>query len=101
MDVSDKLEKVSSELLLERKGELEKALSSHKFHTVISLLKVLKKTLITRELLADTLIGKTLTSCSNSQAPKDRGDLEGEASQIREISTAILTEWKKINKAEK
>lgn len=101
MEVNNKLEKVSSQLLLETKGDLEKALSSHKFHTVIALLKVLKKTLITRELLADTLIGKTLTSCSKAQAPKEHGDLEGEASQVREISAEILTEWKKINKVEK
>lgn len=57
--------------------------------------------MITRELLADTLIGKTLTSCSKAQAPKEHGDLDGEASQVREISAEILTEWKKINKVEK
>lgn len=101
METSNKLEKISSEELLERKADLEKALSSHEFHTVVSCLKVLQKTLITRQLLEDTLIGKTLTSCSKVVTPKEHGDLEGDAEKIRTISGEILVEWKKINKIEK
>jgi hypothetical protein len=36
METSKKLEKISSEELLERKADLEKALSSQQFHTVVS-----------------------------------------------------------------
>ena len=101
METSNRLEKTSSEELLERKADLEKALSSHQFHTVVSCLKVLQKTQITRQLLEDTMIGKTLTSCSKLVTPKEHGDLEGDAEKIRNISGEILVEWKKINKMEK
>lgn len=101
METSKKLEKISSEELLERKADLEKALSSQQFHTVVSCLKVLQKTQITRQLLEETLIGKTLTSCSKVITPKEHGDLEGDAELIRTISADILVDWKKINKVEK
>jgi hypothetical protein len=73
-------EKVSSELLLERKEDIEKAINSFQYHKVISCLKVMKKTLITRELLQKTLVGKTLKRCSELQVTMEHGDKEAEAS---------------------
>jgi hypothetical protein len=75
---STNLVKITPEELKERKADLEKFLKTNDLRNVLNILKVLKKTAITRELLAETLIGKTITTCSNLQLPKDHGDLESE-----------------------
>lgn len=61
-------------------------------------MKLLQRYEMTRELLVETLIGKTMTLISAIEAPKDRGDLAEEAKKVREISKEILNEWKKASK---
>jgi hypothetical protein len=51
---------------------------------------------MTKEILAATLIGKTLTPLLSLKVPSDRNDLEGEAKEIKEISEKLLGEWKKL-----
>ena len=75
---STNLVRITSEELTERKADLEKFLKIRDLRNVLNILRVLKKTVITRELLASTLIGKTITTCSNLELPKEHGDLESE-----------------------
>jgi len=55
------LSKITLEELKELKADLEKFLKNQDFRNLLNILKVLKKTAITRELLSDTLIGKNIT----------------------------------------
>jgi predicted lipoprotein len=82
-----KLEKISSEQLKDRKAEIEKLKGKHDYHNVASILKLLQKSQITRELLQETLIGKTMTALSQLQTPPEHGDKESEVKEVRELST--------------
>jgi hypothetical protein len=55
------LSKITLEELKELKADLEKFLKNQDFRNLLNILKVLKKTAITRELLSETLIGKNIT----------------------------------------
>lgn len=51
---------------------------------------------MTKESLAATLIGKSINPLTVLKTPAERGDLENEAVEIREISGLLLAEWKKL-----
>ena len=51
---------------------------------------------MTKETLAATLIGKSINPLTVLKTPAERGDLENEAVEIREISGLLLAEWKKL-----
>ena len=51
---------------------------------------------MTKETLAATLIGKSVTPLTVLKTPAERGDLEKETAEIREISGVLLSEWKKL-----
>ncbi len=91
-----KLEKANIEDLKERKGDLDKALTGLDYITAIKILKYLQKIEMTKETLAATLIGKTITPLLSLKVPSDRSDLEGEVKEIKEISEKLLAEWKKL-----
>jgi hypothetical protein len=91
-----KLEKANIEDLIERKADLEKAVASQDYQKVIKILKYLKSIDMTIEALAGSLIGKSLKPLSTLKAPKIRGDLDGEAKEINEISAYILGKWMKL-----
>lgn len=93
------LEKISHEELTELKGDLEKNRSSGDLVTVYKILKVLQSKMITRELLASTMIGKTISSLMQVQPAGPHA--EDEAQQVRSLSSDIVEEWKKISKMEK
>ena len=59
-----KLEKLNVDDLKERKGDLDKAITGLKYDRVIIILKYLKKIEMTKEILALTLIGKTMSTLS-------------------------------------
>jgi hypothetical protein len=60
---STNLSKITSEELKECKADLDKFLKDQDFRNLLNILKVLKKTAITRELLTESLIGKSITQC--------------------------------------
>jgi hypothetical protein len=82
--------------LKERKADLDKALINTEYDTVIKILRYLSKIEMNKEVLALTLIGKSMTQLSSLTPPGSRGDLESQAKQIRELSASILAEWKKL-----
>ena len=51
---------------------------------------------MTKETLAATLIGKSVNPLTVLKTPAERGDLEKEAAEIREISSLLISEWKKL-----
>ena len=51
---------------------------------------------MTKETLAATLIGKSVNPLTVLKTPAERGDLDKEAAEIREISCLLLAEWKKL-----
>ena len=51
---------------------------------------------MTKETLAATLIGKSVNPLTVLKTPAERGDLEKETAEIREISGVLLSEWKKL-----
>jgi len=51
---------------------------------------------MTKETLAATLIGKSVSPLTVLKTPAERGDLEKEAAEIREISSLLISEWKKL-----
>jgi hypothetical protein len=51
---------------------------------------------MTKETLAATLIGKSVNPLTVLKTPAERGDLEQEAVEIREISCLLISEWKKL-----
>lgn len=51
---------------------------------------------MTKETLAATLIGKSINPLTVLKTPAERGDLENETVEIREISGLLLAEWKKL-----
>ena len=91
-----KLEKANVEDLKEHKVSLEKAVTGQDFQRVIKILKYLQKVQMTKETLAATLIGKSVNPLTVFKTPAERGDLEQEAAEIREISGVLLAEWKKL-----
>ena len=68
---SRNFEKITTEELKERKADLEKFLKIKDFRNVLNILKVLQKVAITSELLRETLIGKSITTCSNLHVPNE------------------------------
>ena len=93
-----KLTKVSSAILIEDKADLERLRGKYDFGNLYKLLKKIKSYDMSRELLVETLIGKSLTPLSVIEAPADRKDLEEEAQKVRKISSDILNSWKKVSK---
>jgi len=51
---------------------------------------------MTKEALALTLIGKSITPLVSLKPPSDRGDLNHEANEINHLSEKLLGEWKKL-----
>ena len=68
---SRNFEKITTEELKERKADLEKFLKVKDFRNVLNILKVLQKVGITTDLLKETLIGKSITTCSNLHVPNE------------------------------
>ena len=91
-----KLQKANFEDLKEHKVSLDKAVTGLDFQRVIKILKYLQKVQMTKETLAATLIGKSVNPLTVFKTPAERGDLEQEAAEIREISGVLLAEWKKL-----
>ena len=58
-------------------------------------LKVLQKKLITRELLQETQVGKTISSLKNIS------DESAEAKDVKQLSDGLVEHWKKLLKMEK
>ena len=90
-----KREKANVENLKEHKVSLDKAVTGQDFQKVIKILKYLQKVQMTKETLAATLIGKSVTPLTVLKTPAERGDLEKETAEIREISCLLISEWKK------
>lgn len=86
----DALEKISKEELVELKGELEKKRDKLDFISVIKLVKVLSRKVITRELLGETKIGKTISSLGQLPVPEGRKDLDSEVQEIRNKAAELV-----------
>jgi len=93
-----KLEKVSAEVLIEHKADLDKLRTSHDYSNIAKLLKRLQRTQMTKELLVQTLIGKTMTTLSELQTPPEHGDKESEVKEVREMSSQLINKWKELLK---
>ena len=91
-----KLQKANVEDLKEHKVSLDKAVTGLDFQRVIKILKYLQKVQMTKETLAATLIGKSVNPLTVLKTPAERGDLEQDAAEIREISCLLISEWKKL-----
>ncbi len=53
---------------------------------------------MTKELLVQTLIGKTMTALSELQTPAEHGDKECEVKEVREMSSQLINKWKELLK---
>ena len=94
-------ERISPEELSEIKASLETAKSKADIATIGKLLVVLQAKLITRKLLEETVIGKTLSTLCKLTVPDNRKDLSEDVSDIKKRASVLVEQWKIIFKQEK
>ena len=78
-DLNTSLEKANAEDIIERKIYLQKALAQKDYSKVIKILKYLQRLEMNKEVLARTLIGKSISPLVNLKTPADQ---EGEIKEI-------------------
>lgn len=95
------LEKISQEELLELKNDLLQKVDKCEYVSVAKIVRVLSRKRITRDLLKDTLIGKTISSLTKLSCPPSRKDLDGEVQEIKTLATDLVELWRKASENEK
>lgn len=93
-----KAEAISQSELTELKADLERARAKGDLQQVVGILKVLQRRQMTRELLAATLVGKTLSGLVNLNLKEPKPEIEAEASSIRDLASAIVADWKQVSR---
>ena len=92
-------EDTTEDELIDFLAKINKSQSSDELGALNSQLKALSVKLVTKEMLKATKIGMVIKKLSTLEAP--RGDLEGEATNVREIAKFILDNWYKVVKESK